>query len=473
MNVSLRPYTEIKDSGVDWLGDVPAHWKVERLKSSVANVIDQTEINTATGQYVALEHVESWTGKVTQADGAIEFDSQVKAFQTGDVLFGKLRPYLAKVARPMNDGVCVGEFLVLRPHQNGVCAAYLERLLRSKPLIDTVNSSTFGAKMPRADWQFIGGMAVAWPPVAEQESIVRFLNHADRRIGRYIRAKEKLIAVLEEQRQAIILLAVTGQVDIRTGKPFSLYKDSGVTWLGMIPAHWERRRLKTLLRSIDRRSIDGTETLLSLRRNHGVVVYAEHFSRPSQSSSLVGFKLVKPGQMVVNRLQANNGLVFCSRLEGLVSPDYSVFVTTVPVEMQFLSDLLRTLPFRTHFRRESTGLGTGTAGFLRLYDDDFLATVVSVPPKSEQRAIVAFVERASANVEAAKSAVCRQIAAQEDFSTRLTADIVTGKLDVREAAAALPEVDIDEIEAPQHDGALDPVTPGLDEVNRFLAESEA
>ena len=89
----------------------------------------------------------------------------------------------------------------------------MEQLLRSKPIIDTVNSSTFGAKMPRADWQFMGGMAITLPPLAEQAAIVRFLDHADRRIRRYIRAKQQLITLLEEQKQALIHHAVTRGLD--------------------------------------------------------------------------------------------------------------------------------------------------------------------------------------------------------------------------------------------------------------------
>ena len=100
-----------------------------------------------------------------------------------------------------------------------------------------------------------------------------------------------------------------------------------------------------------------------------MVVYAEHFKRPSQSRSLVGFKLVCVGQLVVNRLQANNGLIFNSTVNGLVSPDYSVFEGRSPIHMKFLSDLLRTSSHRAYFRQNATGLGTGTAGFLRLYDD--------------------------------------------------------------------------------------------------------
>src|SRR5688572_192446 len=172
--------------------------------------------------------------------------------------------------------------------------------------------------------------------------------------------------------------------------PHSAMRDSGVRWLGTVPTHWERRRLKSLLRPIDRRSSTGTETLLSLRRDHGIVVYSEHFSRPAQGATTVGYKIVNKGQLVVNRLQANNGLVFDSSLDGLVSPDYSVFEHrgADQIVMPYLSLLLRTPPYRDHFRRESTGLGTGSAGFLRLYDDRFLETPVVLPATGEQTSIL-------------------------------------------------------------------------------------
>ena len=176
--------------------------------------------------------------------------------------------------------------------------------------------------------------------------------------------------------------------------PYPAMQPSGVRWLGAVPAHWERRRLKSLLRPIDRRSSTGSETLLSLRRDHGIVVYSEHFSRPAQGATTVGYKIVNKGQLVVNRLQANNGLVFDSSLDGLVSPDYSVFENrnSTPIVMRYLSLLLRTPIYRDHFRRESTGLGTGSAGFLRLYDDRFLETPVVVPPADEQVSILRFVD---------------------------------------------------------------------------------
>ena len=239
---SLKSYSAMKASGIEWLGEVPAHWSVERLKSCMANIIEQTTVRNAKELYVALEHVESWTGRLTERDDDVEFDSQVKTFQAGDILFGKLRPYLAKVTRPRANGVCVGEFLVLRPRDTRILGSYMERSLRSKPIIEVIDSSTFGARMPRADWQFIGAMQIAVPPVTEQSAMIRFLDHMDWRIQRYIRRKRKLIALLEEQKKSIIQQAVTGQIDVRTGqgvrRPIGTH--AGLEWVGKIPSNWEQ-----------------------------------------------------------------------------------------------------------------------------------------------------------------------------------------------------------------------------------------
>ena len=243
MTVNLNPYPSYKSSGVEWLGDVPAHWEVRRLKVHVADIIDQSNGRRQDEVCIALEHVESWTGKIRDPGLDVSLDSQVKRFQAGDVLFGKLRPYLAKVAHPDYDGLCVGEFLVLRPRDVALSSPYLEQVLRSKPIIDAINGSTFGAKMPRADWNFIGGMEHPLPPLPEQTTIVRYLDHAAEHIRRYISGKQKLIRLLEEEKQAVIHRAVTCGLD-----PNVRLKPSGVEWLGDVPVHWEQRRVKQVSR---------------------------------------------------------------------------------------------------------------------------------------------------------------------------------------------------------------------------------
>jgi type I restriction enzyme S subunit len=274
------------------------------------------------------------------------------------------------------------------------------------------------------------------PPPDEQAAIVRFLDHANRKIDGFIRAKRKLIGLLNEQKQAIIHRAVTRGLD-----PNAKLKPSGIPWLGEIPAHWEVRRIKYLLREVDNRSTTGAEPLLSMRMHHGLVVFAEHFTRPYQAATLVGFKIVRPRQFVVNRMQAGNGVIFPSCLDiiGLVSPDYAVFDPIADVSVDYLGELFRTRTYRVKFRSESKGLGTGTSGFMRLYNDRFGAIHIPLPPREEQDTILQGLGERLHGLNSAIARTEREIALMQEYRTRLTADIVTGKLDVREAAAKLPE----------------------------------
>ena len=427
---SFIPYPAYKPSGVSWLDDVPQHWSVTRLKGCTANVVDLTRELKCDEVYLALEHVESWTGKVTEAGDGIAFDSQVKRFRVGDVLLCKLRPYLAKVTCPSRSGVCVGEFLVLRPTIAYLSPEYLERLLRSKPVVDAIDASTFGAKMPRADWHCIGGMAVTLPPLAEQAAIVRYLECLDRRIRRYISAKRRLIALLEEQRQAMVNRAVTRGLD-----PDVRLRPSGVEWLGDVPEHWEVMRARFLFVEVDARSTSGRETHLSMSQTLGLV--PSHLVEQSLiSDSYVGGKLCEEGDLVLNRLKAHLGVFALVKQAGVISPDYSVFRKRGSCKMEYYSRVLRLPALRTELRIRAKGI---VEGFWRLYTDDFFDIRLPAPPSVEQQAIVEYVGRTTADVDAAIVRARHQIELVEEYRTRLIADVVTGKLDVREAAAQLPD----------------------------------
>lgn len=212
-SVALRP------SGIEWLGEVPEHWELRRLKFLANNVTNQTTTKANDEIYLALEHVESWTGVARLLEGDVEFASAVKRFVTDDVLFGKLRPYLAKVTRADRAGVCVSEFLVLRSRKDLVLSAYLEQLLRCKRVIDLINSSTAGAKMPRADWTFISNVRLAVPPVEEQQNILSFIAVETKDLDETVRRTNDEIKLIREYRDRLIADVVTGQIDVRGWQP--------------------------------------------------------------------------------------------------------------------------------------------------------------------------------------------------------------------------------------------------------------
>jgi len=215
----LDASVKLKPSGIDWLSEVPGHWELRRLKFLASNTTNQTTTKASDEIYLALEHVQSWTGVARPLEGEVEFASTVKRFVADDVLFGKLRPYLAKVTRANCAGVCVSEFLVLRSRKELILPAYLEQLLRCKRVIDLINSSTAGAKMPRADWTFISNVRLPVPRKDEQEAILSYIGLETKDLDDAIARAEDEIKLVREYRDRLIADVVTGQVDVRGWTP--------------------------------------------------------------------------------------------------------------------------------------------------------------------------------------------------------------------------------------------------------------
>ena len=255
---------------------------------------------------------------------------------------------------------------------------------------------------------------------------------------------------LERGRQAIIDQAVTGQIDVRTGEPYPAYKDSGVEWLGQVPEHWEVRRGKLLFHCVDVRSNTGDEELLTVSSERGVVPRSSASVTMFKAESYIGYKLCWPNDLVINSLWAWSGGLGLSRYHWIVSSAYGYTgcsIVTLTAQTTFTGWFVRHRSI-TNLRLRSKGIWISR---LQLTDEAFLQAPFPVPPLLDQIAIVRFLDRATAKMGAAIDRAGRQIDLVKEYRSRLIADVVTGKLDVRDAAAALPEVDplaVDEVDDP-------------------------
>ena len=205
----LNPNAPMKDSGVEWLGEVPEHWVEQKIKF-ISKLIN--EKTSEKSNVIALENIESWTGKYIETESS--FESDAVKFKKNDVLFGKLRPYLAKVYLVENQGEAVGDIYVLRPNKL-IHPQFLKFFMLSEKFIDYVNSSTNGTKMPRANWDFIGCISIFLPHIKVQHEIVEYLESAVLKIELIINKQISLIEKLKEYRSSIISHAVTGKIDVR------------------------------------------------------------------------------------------------------------------------------------------------------------------------------------------------------------------------------------------------------------------
>ncbi|MDI1294054.1 MAG: restriction endonuclease subunit S [Methylobacter sp.] len=262
--MKYQAYPEYKDSGVEWLGEVPSHWESVRLKYVVNLESGKIEIGSGY-KYVGMENIESGNGKYLVKDG-ISPEGISTSFSKGDVLFGKLRPYLAKSWLADFSGICSSEFLVLRSKK--VCPQFLNYYTLTDEFINQVDSSTYGSKMPRASWDFISLKDIPVPLDNESRTIANFLDHETAKIDTLIEKQQQLIKLLKEKRQAVISHAVTKGLN-----PNAPMRDSGVEWLGEVPEHWEVKRIGLLFTESSVRAFSDVELqypVLSVSIHHGI-----------------------------------------------------------------------------------------------------------------------------------------------------------------------------------------------------------
>ena len=197
-----------KDSGIEWIGEIPEGWEVKRLKFASRNRIQKYTSDYGILNYFALENIESQSGRFIETEN--EYDiSQSLICKKNDVVFGKLRPYLAKVYKVNELCCCSGEFAVFYDFEG--CPPFFKYYFLSDGFIKIINSSTYGTKMLRANIDFIKNMLVAIPPLSEQESIAKMLDSKCAQIDSLIAEKESLIADLTEYKKSLIFEVVTGK----------------------------------------------------------------------------------------------------------------------------------------------------------------------------------------------------------------------------------------------------------------------
>ncbi len=204
----------MKDSGVEWLGEIPAHWEVRRLKYVAPFHNGKLDNKPEDATYVGLENIEPWTGKLLLDDQPERVDSAVVTFAPGDVLFGKLRPYLAKVVRTDFEGTATSEVLVMRPRDECL-QSYLAYSLLNEPYIRWIDSLTYGARMPRVSPNEVACSFMPFPPLAEQTAIAAYLDRETAKIDSLVATSRKAVELLREFRTALISAAVTGRIDVR------------------------------------------------------------------------------------------------------------------------------------------------------------------------------------------------------------------------------------------------------------------
>ena len=439
MTANLHPYAVYRPSGVWWLGHVPEHWEVRRLRSVAAIVNGATpSTNVPTfwdGDIIWLtpedlgrlerRHISDSKRRITTA-----------GYESCGTTLGPPGSVAISTRAPighlgiLTSASCVNQGCRLLVPVEAIRSDYLYyEIATARPELESIGQGSTFTEISRGK---LGGFLVAVPPFPEQAAIVLYLDYVDRRIRRYVSAKERLIGLLEEEKQAVIHRAVTRGLD-----PNVPLKPSGVEWLGDVPAHWEVRRTKSFFRlRTEKSGVAHGRELLSIYTHIGVRPRKDLEEKGNKASSTDDYWIVKRGDLIANKLLAWMGAIGVSHYDGVTSPAYDILMPIGDLVSDYYHHLFRTRLYLQQFKQRSRGIMDMR---LRLYFDQLGLIPIPVPRVDEQQAIVECLDKATADIDAAIGRTKRQIDLIQEYRTRLIADVVTGQLDVREAAATLPD----------------------------------
>jgi len=447
----LKPYPRYKDSGVPWLVNIPAHWDLVKMKYLLSERKEKGfpgEPLLAATQTKGVILKNQYENRTVLALKDLHL---LKLVERGDYVIS-LRSFQGGIEYAHFRGIISPAYTILKPSAR-VQRGFFEPFFKSAGFVSGLSLCVTGIREGQnIDYVRLSRMPMPVPPVEEQLAIGRYLRAELGKINQIIRAKRRLIELLNEQKQAIIQRAVTRGLD-----PNVRLKPSGIDWLGDVPVHWVSKPTKYFLREIDERSNTGTEELLSVSHITGVSPRSQKSITMFMAGSYVGHKVCRSGDLVINTMWAWMGAMGVAKQSGIVSPSYAVYrpMHADAFIPDFLDHLLRTRPFVSKYICLSTGIRSSR---LRLYPEEFLKIPLIQPPLEEQVQILGAVKQESFELDQAVGRANREIDLIREYRTRLIADVVTGKLDVRNAELpALEEAEEDS--AAQEGSTGDAVEP--------------
>lgn len=475
MIANLRPYSAMKHSGVAWFGQVPEHWQVLPNRAVFTEVkerdrpdADMLSVTIKKGVIRQQALLEASSKK----DSSNKDKSAYKLVRPGDIAYNKMRAWQGAIGASSHEGIVSPAYVVQRS-RDGAAPRYLHYLLRTPAFAKEAERWSYGitSDMWSLRPEHFKMIYSCLPPLPEQAAIARFLDYVDRRIRRYIGVKQKLVKLLEEQKQAIIHRAVTRGLD-----PNIRLKPSGVEWLGDVPEHWEvipiKRAFASMVYGISESATnEGGIRLLTMGHiRDGNVTVPLDGGVDSVDPSL----LVEENDLLFNRTNSAELVGKVGLFRG--APGAVTFASYLvrmrprrDTNAEFLNLLLNDRSTLSMARREAIPslhqANLNPTRYGRLH--------IAIPRLSEQEAIVRFVIASISNLQTAIDGAEVEISLLREYRTRLIADVVTGKLDVREAAVRLPD-EVEERESLDEPEALtDDVDVTSDELDSIPEEAES
>ena len=419
----MERYSSYKDSGISWIGEIPEHWSLRRIKYIFSEIKEKSE----NGLELPLS--------LSKDCGIIPFNEKKnktmesasyiggKIVHKGEIVFNRFKARLFAVSG--YDGIVSSDYAVYKCNISA-SSEYMVKLFSIDMYRDTFNrkASGIGDGFSRLYTDDLFAMYSIFPPLAEQEKIVSYLEDKTSKIDAYVFEKEKEILLLQELKQKNIADAVTKGLN-----PDVKMKARGISWNGDIPEHWEVCRMKRVFSEAKEKTISEEGTLLSLSQYTGITLKDDAKKVGMfEAESTIGYNVVHPGQFVMNIMLAWNGSYAVSDYEGIISPSYCIFNFNEDCEKKYFHYLLRLPAYAGAFKTMSKGI---IESRLRLYPIYFLAFKTIIPPKDEQQAIVAYIEEKCQKIDSLTTELQSEIDYLKEYKQRLIADCVTGQVNVQ------------------------------------------
>lgn len=408
-------YEQYKDSGFEWLGEIPKHWKKWKISHLFTlgrgRVIDKGKL-VDNGKYPVYSSQTKENGILGYLN-TYDFDGNYLTWTTdgansGTVFFRKGKfncTNVCGILKLNQKNICIPQFLAFS--LNLYTPFYVRHDINPKLMNDVMSK-----------------ICVFLPSYEEQKRIVDFLDRKTLEMENAIEKKQCQIELLEEQKTILINQAVTKGLN-----PDVPMKDSGIEWIGEIPEHWDVKRAKYIFKQIDERSETGQEELLSVSHLTGVTPRSEKNVSMFMAEDYTGSKLCEKDDLVINIMWAWMGALGVSPQMGIVSPSYSVFrqKTNKIFNSWYLEHLLRSTEYIAEYNRRSTGLHSSR---LRLYPDIFLDMAISLPPKEEQDQIEKIIKKQTSISDRVIKTVETEIEKIRELKQVLISQAVTGKIKI-------------------------------------------
>jgi type I restriction enzyme S subunit len=423
---AMPKYETYKNSRVEWLGELPAHW-YELPMCAISSIKSITNVQDCELLSVYLEFgVIKFSDIGDKRTNVTSEDlSKYQLVSPGDFVLNNQQAWRGSVGVSQYSGIVSPAYLVLKlaPFIDPKFSNYL---FRDGEMVSQylVCSKGVGTIQRNLYWPQLRRSLVRLPPLLEQTSIAAFLDRKTAQLDQAVAIKEKQIALLNERKQILIQNAVTR--GLNTDAPM---RDSGVEWIGEIPAHWIVKRTKYLFKEIDERSLSGEEELLSVSHMTGITPRSEKNVTMFMAEDYTGSKTCQKGDLVFNIMWAWMGALGVSDRHGIVSSSYGIFrqLKGNTFNSKYLEFLLKTTGYVEHYNKVSTGLHSSR---LRFYSHMFFDMELGLPSKDEQDEIVAHIETESIKIDRAISIQQQQIDKLKEYKATLINSAVTGKIRV-------------------------------------------